>query len=281
MSRFAPGNTGPVGYDPVTQRTGKTARRGCGCAAVLAIVLVVALVGWSLSFLGAPSPVRKLDPVPENVPPEAPAEVAEINVHAPGRTADKLTYWAQDLSEQTGIPAQALRAYGNAELIARDSWPGCNLRWNTLAGIGYVETRHGTYSGNWFKPSSLDDNGYPQPPIVGISLDGTNNTAEIPDTDNGEFDGDTEYDRAVGPMQFIPESWKRVGVDANGDGHPDPNQIDDAAAGAAKLLCLDGRDLSHEQGWVDGVFAYNQSGEYVRKVAAAANSYAVGQPATS
>lgn len=254
---------------------------GCGCAAVLVILLVVSVVAWSLSFMGKSVSPRTLGPVPDNVPPQLPQAVAEIDVHAAGRTADKLTYWSKGIAEQTEISGQALRAYGNAELIARDSWPDCHLHWNTLAGIGWVETRHGTYTGKWHKPSQLDENGYPTPEIHGIPLDGTNGTAEIPDTDNGEIDGDAEHDRAVGPMQFIPSSWRINGNDANGDGIADPKQIDDAALGAAKLLCSDGRDLSTEQGWMAAILAYNASNDYVRRVANAANSYAVGQPATS
>ena len=215
----------------------------------------------------------------DSIPPVEGKEVAHIDVNAPGRTADKLTYWASDLAEQTGIPPAALRAYGNAELIAQQKWPNCHLRWNTLAGLGYVETRHGTYNGNWFKPSKLDDAGYPQPPINGIALDGLNNTAHTPDTDNGEIDGDSEYDRAVGPMQFIPTTWESVGADANGDGKADPNQIDDAAVGAAGLLCFGDRDLSNPEQWEEAILNYNQSSEYLHKVAHAANAYSVPQSA--
>ena len=269
----------------VTDKTQRTLVRGCGCGVVIAVILVgalVILIGTALfdSFSNrGVSPSRTLQPVPEDVPPTAPAEVAEIDVNAPGRTADRLTYWAADLAEQTGIDPQALRAYGNAELIAKQSWPECNLRWNTLAGIGWVETRHGTYSGNFFKPSKLDENGYADPPIIGIPLDGTNNTAKILDTDGGEFDNDTEFDRAVGPMQFIPESWARHGRDADGDNYPNPQQIDDAALSAANLLCSHGRDLSAEQDWLDAIYSYNYSNDYVSRVARAANSYAIGQPA--
>ena len=142
-----------------------------------------------------------------------------------------------------------------------------------------METRHGTYSGNFFKPSKLDENGYADPPIIGIPLDGTNNTAKILDTDGGEFDNDTEFDRAVGPMQFIPESWARHGRDADGDNYPNPQQIDDAALSAANLLCSHGRDLSTEQDWLDAIYSYNYSNDYVSRVARAANSYAIGQPA--
>ena len=117
--------------------------------------------------------------------------------------------------------------------------------------------------------------------IVGIPLDGMNNTTHVPDSDGGVFDGDTEFDRAVGPMQFIPSSWEHFGRDANGDGVADPNQIDDAALGAAALLCFGDRDLSTPEGWRSAILNYNQSEDYLRKVAAAANSYAIEQPATS
>lgn len=248
---------------------------------VVAVILVVSLVVWAMSLFHVTSPTRRLEPVPENVPPQAPPAVQEIDIHAPGRTADALAAWSADLEKATGISGQALRAYGNAELIAREAWPECHLKWNTLAGIGWVETRHGTYNGNWFNPSKLDAAGYPQPPIVGIPLDGNNGTAEIPDTDGGAVDGDSTHDRAVGPLQFIPESWRRHGSDANGDGQADPNQIDDAAIGAASLLCANGRDLDDERDWMNAVYAYNYSQDYLRRVAAAANSYAIGQPATS
>ncbi|NLA54934.1 MAG: hypothetical protein GX859_01335, partial [Corynebacterium humireducens] len=213
---------------------------GCGLGVVLAIVMVISLIGWALSFLDISSPTRQLQPVPDNVPPAGAAEVPLIDVHAPGRTSDKLDFWAAPLAEKTGIPAAAIRAYGNAELIARDAWPTCHIRWNTLAGIGWVESRHGTYSGSYFNRSHINEAGFAEPKIIGIPLDGSPGFAAIPDTDGGLLDGDTEWDRAVGPMQFIPESWKRYGRDANGDGVADPHQIDDAALGAAHLLCTNG-----------------------------------------
>ena len=61
-----------------------------------------------------------------------------------------------------------------------------------------------------------------QPGIYGIALDGTNNTAVIRDTDGGQYDSDDEFDRAIGPMQFIPSTWSVVGVDSDGDGSATP-----------------------------------------------------------
>lgn len=252
---------------------------GCGLGVILALIMVISLVGWALSFLDVSSPMRQLQPVPENVPPAAGAEVPGIDVHAPGRTSDKLGFWAEPLAAETDIPEPALRAYGNAELIARDAWPECNLKWNTLAGIGWVETRHGTYSGDYFNRPEINASGVADPPIIGIPLDGGPGVAEIADTDGGRLDNDTEFDRAVGPMQFIPESWQRYGLDANGDGYPDPHQIDDAALGSAHLLCSDGRDLSVPEDWTQAIYSYNSSREYLINVRDAAASYALRQPA--
>ncbi|WP_231598861.1 lytic transglycosylase domain-containing protein [Corynebacterium occultum] len=251
---------------------------GCGCGSVLAVIMVIAFVGWALSFVEGARPVRQLAPIPADVPPLAGEAVPIIDVQTPGRTSDKLAFWSEPIAADTGIPAQALRAYGNATLIAADSWPECNLNWTTLAGIGYVETRHGTYSGKIFGGSQLNEQGMVDPPIIGIPLDGSPGVAEIRDTDKGELDGDTEFDRAVGPMQFIPESFARYGRDANGDGVTDPNQIDDAALSAANLLC-EGRDLATPEGWAEAVRSYNMSDEYLINVRDAANSYALRQPA--
>ena len=66
----------------------------------------------------------------------------------------------------------------------------------------------------------------------------------IRDTDAGQFDNDTAYDRAVGPMQFIPSTWSVVGVDADGDGQRNPQDIDDAALATAVYLCSGDDDLS-------------------------------------
>ena len=258
--------------------------RGCGCAGVIAaaavVVVVVALVAWLLAAFTTQDKQEPLQPVPTTMPPPAAQAPPAIDVHGPGRTSDLLFDWSQDIGNQTNMSGQAVRAYANAALIAAESWPECHLQWNTLAGIGWVETRHGTYTGK-FEHSQLDEGGYPDPRIIGPRLDG-DDFAHVGDSDGGAFDNDPEFDRAVGPMQFIPESWARYGRDANGDGHPDPQQIDDAALGAANLLCNSGggmRDLNTEQGWRDAIFAYNQSNDYVARVRDAAANYALNQPA--
>lgn len=260
----------------------RRAARGCGCAGLaavtLAVVLTVAVLAWLLSINQVPTIGQQQEPAPTTMPPAAAPNPPAIDINAPGRTSDQLAEWAAPISEQTKIPDQALRAYGNAALIAQESWPACHLHWNTLAGIGWVETRHGTYSGR-FDSSALNAQGIPEPEIIGPALDGTGGFLLVDDTDAGALDHDTRFDRAVGPMQFIPESWGRYGRDADGDGVANPQQIDDAALGAANLLCAFGRDLDTEEGWRDAIASYNHSSDYLAKVRDAAANYAMNQPA--
>lgn len=252
---------------------------GCALVTVLSVVMVIALVGWVLSILHAPNPLRPRVAVPDDVPPAGGIEVPLIDVNAPGRTSLKLGFWAEPLSKDVGVSTAALQAYGNAELIAQQSWPGCHLRWNTLAGLAQVETRHGTYTGKIFEGAKIGEDGVVTPPIYGVKLDGSPGFANIKDTDGGLIDGDAEHDRAVGPLQFIPESWKRYGLDANGDGKADPQNIDDAALSAANLLCDFERDLGTPEGWTKAIYSYNQSDKYIADVRDAAASYALNQPA--
>lgn len=177
--------------------------------------------------------------------------------------------WVDDLSERTGIPERVLEAYASASLWAADNHPGCGIEWNTLAGVGWVESHHG-----WLRGASVTANGDVKPEIIGVPLDGTGGTAEVRDTDDGRLDGDTEYDRAVGPMQFIPETWERYSVDARGIGTADPHHIDDAAFTAANYFCSMQVDFGSDDEWARGILRYNASQEYVEDVYAAAQYYA-------
>jgi membrane-bound lytic murein transglycosylase B len=99
---------------------------------------------------------------------------------------------------------------------------------------------------------------------------------KIPDTDRGKLDGDPRLDRAMGPMQFIPETWRLYGVDANNDGKVNPDNIDDAALSAAGYLCWRGKNLAKPRGWMDALRAYNLSDQYARTVRDWATAYAEG-----
>jgi membrane-bound lytic murein transglycosylase B len=145
--------------------------------------------------------------------------------------------------------------------------PGCGLRWQVLAGIGRIESRHGTFGGAMVQAS-----GEVSTPIIGIALDGNNATAVIRDSDGGALDGDPVYDRAVGPMQFIPTTWRALGLDGNGDGRADPHNIYDAALSAANLLCRRG-PLDDDTRLEGAILSYNNSRSYVATVLERARGY--------
>lgn len=212
-------------------------------------------------------------PIPEGVPPPVGDPVPKIDTYAKGRPADQLHQWAAERAPALGIPIQALEAYAYAARVAEVENPKCHLAWTTLAGIGWVESHHGTYRG-----SKILANGDVEPPIRGLQLDGTLGNMEISDTDGGRLDGDDTLDRAMGPMQFIPETWRLYGVDANNDGVISPDNIDDAALSAAGYLCWRGKDLATPQGWTEALRAYNLSDQYARTVRDWATAYADGHP---
>ena len=170
-----------------------------------------------------------------------------------------------------GIPAAALEAYQRAAQVINSAKPGCKISWQLIGAIGRVESDHGRYGGN-----TLTQDGKSRPGIYGIPLDGTNNTAKITDTDAGQFDDDKVYDRAVGPMQFIPSTWSVVGVDGDGDDERDPQDIDDAALATAVYLCSGSENLSTNAGQRSAVYRYNHSQEYVDLVLSIMNAYTEG-----
>jgi membrane-bound lytic murein transglycosylase B len=136
-----------------------------------------------------------------------------------------------------------------------------------------VESHNGTYRGATIAP-----NGDVRPPIRGVRLDGSAGNLHIVDSDDGELDGDPRMDRAMGPMQFIPETWRLYGVDANNDGVISPDNFDDAALSAAGYLCWRGKDMATPRGWMDALRAYNRSDQYARTVRDWATAYAAGRP---
>lgn len=170
-----------------------------------------------------------------------------------------------------GIPSSALYAYRRAETLLAKADPDCRLPWNLVAAIGRVESNHGRTGGN-----ALDGDGVAKPGIYGIPLDGREGVARITDSDNGALDKDSVYDRAVGPMQFIPGTWRSVGVDSDGDGRKDPQNINDAATAAGIYLCSGSGDLSTDDGAAAAVRRYNNSSSYVDLVLGISKAYASG-----
>ncbi|WP_229659599.1 lytic transglycosylase domain-containing protein [Nesterenkonia alkaliphila] len=238
---------------------------GAGAAAGVFIIL--------LRSCGAESEPEPPHPTELGFPAAPQQEHPVVNEEAAGPGEVPITElvdpeWVSATADRTGIPERAVQSYGGAAAHLAQTDPDCGLGWNTLAGIGEVESHHGSYGG-----SSIGEDGVVQPPIIGVPLDGSEGLMEIPDTDGGELDGDEEWDRAVGPMQFIPTTWEQYAQDGNLDGETDVHQYDDAALAAAHYLCTHGEDLSTDRGWNDAVAAYNQSAEYARDVAGHAERY--------
>ena len=87
---------------------------------------------------------------------------------------------------------------------------------------------------------------------------------------------------ALGPMQFMPGTWRAYGVDATGNGIADVMHPVDAVHGAAHYLCRSGG--GNPATLRDALFAYNRANWYVDLVLEHAQRYAVlagGQTASA
>lgn len=207
-------------------------------------------------------------------------------------------------TDVAGLSVVTVDAYIRA--AARAS---CSVDWALLAGIGKIESNHGRLGGGSVSSSGrvstsilgpLLDGGETEreaetevvDEVVDRSdslwslLRGTgvgrtsalasnpgdqgNGFAVVVDSDGGRLDGNEQWDRAVGPMQFLPETWSKWATDGNGDGVSDPHNLYDAAAAAARFLC----DLSATRGPSPSTFVlgYNSSTSYVRSVLATAGA---------
>ncbi len=251
--------------------------RGAFVAPLLVTLLVMGLagvVGVLIGHVGTGRPVAA--PLPGPVPtvsqsadtPTVPQPPVPVPSRSTARPVDGLNGWAQQLSPLVGIPVPALKAYGSAQLRIALTLPGCHLSWTTLAGIGKVESGHGTAKG-----SSLTETGLVTPMIVGPALDGTGGRPLVRDSDLGYLDGDKTFDHAIGPMQFLPASWVSYQADGDADGRDDPADLNDAALAAGNFLCAQGRDLATPAAWSAAVLAYNPAQAYAQSVFAAADSY--------
>ena len=165
---------------------------------------------------------------PHRVPPVASAPIATLPVHL-------------DL-HASSIPVRVLAAYVNAATLADAADAQCHLAWQTLAGIGFIESDHARSGGS----ANPHWNGVANPPILGPVL--------------------PDKVRAIGPMQFLPSTWAIYAADGNHDGQENPEDIDDATLGAADYLCAVAPDLNQPKHLIRAIFAYNHSYAYVRAV---------------
>ena len=252
---------------------------------LIAVGLVGMIGGLMMLFAGPASGERKwgADPAPSPATavtqqpqagqapetasgsPETGSSGAETGSASPGTDSDSLVAWAAGASAATGIPARAVQGYGYAEIVLQNETPGCHLDWNTLAGIGMVESDQGRYGG-----ASLAADGTETKAVIGPALNGSDGRRDLPAVNHGVLTGDPIYDHAVGPMQLLPETWYQYA-----DPGTNPQNIDAAAMAAGRYLCADGRNLATAAGWWAAILAYNQSTSYADLVFHYANAYAI------
>jgi murein DD-endopeptidase MepM/ murein hydrolase activator NlpD len=77
---------------------------------------------------------------------------------------------------------------------------------------------------------------------------------------------------AIGWMQFMPSTWERWGVDANGDGVADPWNAEDAITAAARYLAASGGQTDI----AGAIYSYNHAQWYVDEVLQLAKLFDAG-----
>ncbi|MGW7066766.1 lytic transglycosylase domain-containing protein [Streptomyces sp. NPDC054855] len=243
------------------------------------VVAAVAVAGLTASGApGGPLAAPRRDAAPDRAtgnegwaPPAGPSADAYHTELPPLRGSKGAPGGGTETPEartQSGIPATVLTAYRRAEDALADTDIGCHLPWQLLAAIGKVESGQA-------RGGRVDADGTTLTPILGPVLNGSG-FARISDTDGGRYDGDATYDRAVGPMQFIPSTWARWGADGNDDGRADPNNIHDAALAAGRYLCAGHRNLVVKADLDRAILSYNHSTAYLRTVLAWLDFYRRG-----
>jgi hypothetical protein len=144
-----------------------------------------------------------------------------------------------------------------------------------LAGIGKVESDHGRHGG-----AALGEDGRVTPLILGPMLDGSGAGGNETPMPVGQWAGEwglgTEWQQALGPMQFLPGTFASWAVDGDSDGTLDPHDIDDAVFTAAAYLCGSGGKVTDER---SVLHRYNDSDSYVDLVLGWAARYAAAAAA--
>ncbi|MET8678062.1 hypothetical protein ABZW18_10835 [Streptomyces sp. NPDC004647] len=245
----------------MAERFGRRIRRGVKGTAVAAAAMAALTASQSHGLTAdASGPADTVSPPEPLISGGSPYHTELPPLVDPGKRAagTDTVRSASDGRGSGAIPTTVLDAYQQAEAALAKSHPLCHLRWELLAAIGQVESGQA-------RGGRVDADGTTASPILGPQLNG-NGYAAIHDTDAGAWDGDRSFDRAVGPMQFIPSTWAVWGADNNGDGTEDPNNIYDAALAAGRYLCADGRDLSDPHDLDRAILGYNQSQAYLATV---------------
>ncbi|MEU4195961.1 lytic transglycosylase domain-containing protein [Kribbella sp. NPDC026611] len=184
---------------------------------------------------------------------------ARADVPVSGATDGRSVVRAGRPGAVNGIPRGVFPAYRRATANLAVVRPNCGLTWPLLAGIGKVESNHAS-------GGRVDVAGTTRGKILGPVLNGRHGNGRITDTDKGKYDADGVWDRAVGPMQIIPQVWDEFGADGNGDGFRNPNNVYDAVTTVAVVLCSEGDDLKSPHDLVAALLRYQHSKDFVATV---------------
>lgn len=152
------------------------------------------------------------------------------------------------------IPPELLDHYQLAASAYCDGLP-----WQVLAAVGWVESRHAAGRAD---PTT----GEVTPRIFGPPLDGSNGTRALPSPQG-------DWQRAEGPMQFLPSTWSRWAALAPGrpaGAVPSPHNAWDAIHTAARYLCADQPAIADLEA---ALLRYNRDARYVADVLAKAGTY--------
>jgi hypothetical protein len=237
---------------------------------ILAVVPALVAGGGTLGWLGAGGDHPREAALGQGYDPgHAAIQQIAVDGTLPGAPTP-LPLPAYELPDgPLGIPTTALAAYHDAADILGRELPACHIDWALIASIGRIESNHA-------RGGYVDAFGTTREPILGPQLNGQGGFAAIPDTDQGVLDTDPVWDRAVGPTQFIPATWKAYASDGNGDGKSDPNNIFDAALATGRYLCSGGFDLAKPDQLRGAIYRYNNSDTYVNTVILWADAYRNG-----
>ena len=157
--------------------------------------------------------------------------------------------------EGVEFPLVALDAYYRAATSVAEETPACGVRWWGIAG--HLPRRGAPRHLRRHHPPSPTAT----PPAASSASSSTAATRRrwSATRDGGALDGDASFDRAVGPMQFIPQTWSRFQADGNDDGTTSPFNLYDATLAAANYLCTASSGLDADPGLRTAYFSYNHS----------------------
>jgi len=237
--------------------------------------LIAAVVYGSAGEPARPRAVAVAVPVPapvsgELAPPTTPA--APVTPPRADRSQARVlpVNWIPPAMTAKGISRTVERAYRRAANAFKRYDPACHLRTALLEAIGKVESEH---ANNGY----VNRRGNAIVPIIGPALDGSRGVQLIHASEIGRsWHGDAVYEHAVGPMQFLPETFVEWATDGDHDGTADPENVYDSAATAARYLCGRGADLADPIARKAAILRYNSSEGYYQLVEAWFQAYLAG-----